>query len=174
MNKYKDLFFEVKNKSIFNKEYKNMKNFEDLKVGMKVTGKIKNVVDFGAFVDIGLHETGLIHISELSDEYVSDPMDVIKVGDVKEFTIIELDMDRKRISLSLKSDAASRGTSGSSSGSTGKKKIVVVKKGGASGTAGGTKSFDKGNRPAGQRRERQNYGSDDGYSYNPFAALLKK
>ncbi|MBE6353331.1 Tex family protein [Treponema sp.] len=153
---------------------KGVVNFEDLKVGMKVTGKIKNVVDFGAFVDIGLHETGLIHISELSDEYVSDPMDVIKVGDVKEFTIIELDMDRKRISLSLKSDAASRGTSGSSSGSTGKKKIVVVKKGGASGTAGGTKSFDKGNRPAGQRRERQNYGSDDGYSYNPFAALLKK
>ena len=153
---------------------KGVVNFEDLKVGMKVTGKIKNVVDFGAFVDIGLHETGLIHISELSDEYVSDPMDVIKVGDVKEFTIIELDMDRKRISLSLKSDAASRGTSGSSSGSTGKKKIVVVKKGSASGTAGGTKSFDKGNRPAGQRRERQNYGSDDGYSYNPFAALLKK
>ena len=153
---------------------KGVVNFEDLKVGMKVTGKIKNVVDFGAFVDIGLHETGLIHISELSDEYVSDPMDVIKVGDVKEFTIIELDMDRKRISLSLKSDAASRGTGGSASGSTGKKKIVVVKKGGASGAAGGTKSFDKGNRLAGQRRERQNYGSDDGYSYNPFAALLKK
>ncbi|MCR5217608.1 Tex-like N-terminal domain-containing protein [Treponema sp.] len=155
---------------------KGVVNFEDLKVGMKVTGKIKNVVDFGAFVDIGLHETGLIHISELSDDYVSDPMDVIKVGDVKDFTIIELDMDRKRISLSLKSDAASRGTSGASA-STGKKKIVVVKKAGAAGTGAASKgshSYDKGSRPAGQRRERQNFGSDDGYSYNPFAALLKK
>ncbi|MDE5797782.1 MAG: RNA-binding transcriptional accessory protein, partial [Treponemataceae bacterium] len=82
--------------------------FGDLTVGMKVTGKIKNVVDFGAFVDIGLHETALIHISELSDRFVSDPMDVIKVGDVKEFTIIALDTDRKRISLSLKSDAGQR------------------------------------------------------------------
>ncbi|MDE6718480.1 MAG: RNA-binding transcriptional accessory protein, partial [Treponemataceae bacterium] len=71
---------------------KGVVNFEDLKVGMKVTGKIRNVVDFGAFVDIGLHETGLIHISELSDNFVSDPMDVIKVGDVKDFTIIDLDM----------------------------------------------------------------------------------
>ena len=82
--------------------------FEDLKEGMKVTGKIRNVVDFGAFVDIGIHETGLIHVSELSDSFVSDPMEVVKVGDIKEFTIIGLDKDRRRISLSLKSDAASR------------------------------------------------------------------
>ena len=54
----------------------------------KVTGKIKNVVDFGAFVDIGLHETGLIHVSELSDSFVSDPMEVVKVGDIFEFTIL--------------------------------------------------------------------------------------
>lgn len=149
---------------------KGVVKFEDLKVGMKVTGKIRNVVDFGAFVDIGLHETGLIHISELSDDFVSDPMDVIKVGDVKEFTIIELDLDRKRISLSLKSDAASRGTSGVSSG-TGKKKIVVVKKNGsASGKISGEKrDVNRGN---GQRRERQNFGSDDGMRYNPFAVLL--
>ncbi|MDE6773739.1 MAG: RNA-binding transcriptional accessory protein, partial [Treponemataceae bacterium] len=110
--------------------------FGDLTVGMKVTGKIKNVVDFGAFVDIGLHETALIHISELSDRFVSDPMDVIKVGDVKEFTIIALDTDRKRISLSLKSDAGQR-LAGVSTGSApaekagaGRgKKVVVVKNG---------------------------------------------
>ena len=141
--------------------------FEDLKVGMKVTGKIRNVVDFGAFVDIGLHETGLIHISELSDSFVSDPMDVIKVGDVKEFTIIALDTDRRRISLSLKSDASSRlgsstGASTSASGTSGKKKVVVVRKGSASPKVA-TVSAD-----------RKPLGSDDGMYYNPFATLLKK
>ena len=144
---------------------KGVLNFEDLKVGMKVTGKIRNVVDFGAFVDIGLHETGLIHISELSDTFVSNPMDIIKVGDVKEFTIIDLDTIRKRISLSLKSDAASRGsTPAKSSDGVPKKRVVVIKKSGAS----------QAKPAAAKPRERQNYGSDDGYSYNPFAALLKK
>lgn len=154
---------------------KGVMAFEDLTVGMKVTGKIRNVVDFGAFVDIGLHETGLIHISELSDSFVSDPMDVIKVGDVKEFTIIDLDKDRKRISLSLKSDAASR--QGGSAGSAGaKKRVVVVRKGAEN--KDGKKSYadrPRSDRPReSQRREKQNFGSDDGMYYNPFAALLKK
>lgn len=135
--------------------------FEDLKVGMKVTGKIKNVVDFGAFVDIGLHETALIHVSELSDSFVSNPMDVIKVGDVKEFTIIDLDTDRKRISLSLKTGAKPK----SDGTSSGKKKVVVVKKGAVTG------KNDKGNRREFDKSAR---GSDDGTMYNPFAALLKR
>ena len=153
--------------------------FEDLKPGMKVTGKIRNVVDFGAFVDIGLHETGLIHVSELSDNFVKDPMEVVKVGDVHEFTILNLDMDRRRISLSLKSDAASRagtdekskvrGSSATGGTASGGKRVVVVKKGGA----GGTSSAPR--RDNGPRREKREYqGSDDGMMYNPFAALLKK
>lgn len=150
--------------------------FEDLKEGMKVTGKIRNVVDFGAFVDIGIHETGLIHVSELSDSFVSDPMEVVKVGDIKEFTIIGLDKDRRRISLSLKSDAASRigqvgmgGTKAATSSDGTKKRIVVVKKGGSA-PAQKTNSFNN------NRKEnvKQYSGSDDGMSYNPFAALLKK
>ena len=151
--------------------------FEDLKEGMKVTGKIRNVVDFGAFVDIGIHETGLIHVSELSDSFVSDPMEVVKVGDVKEFTIIGLDKDRRRISLSLKSDAASRigqvgmgGTKASSdSDGTAKKRVVVVKKGGSA-------PAQKPNSYNNNRKEnvKQYSGNDDGMSYNPFAALLKK
>ena len=154
---------------------KGVVQFEDLKEGMKVTGKIKNVVDFGAFVDIGLHETALIHVSELSDNFVSDPMEVVKVGDIFEFTIIGLDKDRKRISLSLKSDAANRigGNSAaakSSSEKTGeRRKVVVVKKGAKPDSAKNGQRNEK----FGQRSGR-NYGSDDGMSYNPFAALLKK
>lgn len=150
--------------------------FEDLKEGMKVTGKIRNVVDFGAFVDIGIHETGLIHVSELSDSFVSDPMEVVKVGDIKEFTIIGLDKDRRRISLSLKSDAASRigqvgmgGTKAATSSDGTKKRVVVVKKGGSA-------PVQKSNSFNNNRKEnvKQYSGSDDGMSYNPFAALLKK
>ena len=154
---------------------KGVVQFEDLKAGMKVTGKIKNVVDFGAFVDIGLHETGLIHVSELSDSFVKDPMEVCKVGDVHEFTIIGLDTDRRRISLSLKSDAASRAeTTGNASAAkpAGAKKIVVVKKG----AAGSKPKTDGNQKPHSENRggQRQYQGSDDGMSYNPFAALLKK
>lgn len=145
---------------------KGVLQFEDLKEGMKVTGKIKNVVDFGAFVDIGLHETGLIHISELSDSYVSDPMDVLKVGDVKEFRIIGLDTDRRRISLSLKSESAARTSQPRQGGaSEGGKKRVVVRKAGDKPKDG----FKKPDRP-----QRSYSGSDDGMTYNPFAALLKK
>ena len=153
---------------------KGVVKFEDLKVGMKVTGKIKNVVDFGAFVDIGLHETALIHISELSDSFVSDPMDVIKVGDIKDFTIIDLDKDRMRISLSLKSDAASRASGTENSSSGGKKKIVIVRKG-ASANAGhsGENKASAAKRGEKPHREKQNLGSNDGYSYNPFAAFMK-
>ena len=149
---------------------KGVVNFEDLTVGMKVTGKIKNVVDFGAFVDIGLHETALIHVSELSDNFVSDPMDVVKVGDVKEFTIIDLDKDRKRISLSLKSDAHTRlGQTNegkkpkATDGSAPRRKVVVVKKGGEKPREA---AF------AGSKRSNANRGSDDGLSYNPFAVFF--
>ena len=162
--------------------------FEDLKEGMKVTGKIKNVVDFGAFVDIGLHETGLVHLSELSDSFVENPMDVVKVGDVHEFTIIELDRDRRRIALSLKSDAASRaGTgqkssvrrdsprdgAGAGSGSGTGRRVVVVKKGGAAGNSGSQgRDRDNFRRDDNRRSQSYNSGSDDGMSYNPFAAFF--
>ncbi len=150
---------------------KGVVQFEDLKEGMKVTGKIRNVVDFGAFVDIGLHETGLIHISELSDEFVKNPMDVIKVGDIKEFTIIGLDTDRRRISLSLKSDAA-RSNKGkvqmkvtTDKSNPSGKKVVVVKK---------SSSYTKGdkNQNNNNNRNRNNNKNDDGMSYNPFAAYF--
>ncbi len=173
---------------------KGVMAFEDLREGMKVTGKIKNVVDFGAFVDLGIKETALLHISELSDTFVSDPMDVLKVGDIKECTIIGLDMDRRRISLSLKSDAMNRiGQGGAGSARTadsgdgerrvvravrpGEKRTVVVKKAGAPVGAGAGSNRPRNDRPArdNNRSYGGNYGgSDDGMSYNPFAALLNK
>ena len=151
--------------------------FEDLREGMKVTGKIRNVVDFGAFVDIGLHETGLVHLSELSDNFVENPMDVVKVGDVYEFTIIQLDKDRRRIGLSLKSDAASRAGTGQKSvsrkheqkngnASANGRRVVVVKKGEKNSAEVNANRDNK---------KRQNFnGSDDGMSYNPFATFFNK
>ncbi|MDR2510541.1 MAG: RNA-binding transcriptional accessory protein [Spirochaetaceae bacterium] len=142
--------------------------FEDLKEGMVVTGKVKNVVDFGAFVDLGIKETALIHVSELNDSFVKDPMDHIKVGDILDFKIIMLDTDRRRISLSRKSGGAGRGTaskqdtSKASSGvKQGGKRVVVVKKGGreAAGTGHSGQKFKA---------------DDDGTMYNPFADALKK
>ena len=170
---------------------KGVVQFEDLKEGMKVTGKIKNVVDFGAFVDIGLHETGLIHVSELSDNFVKDPMEVVKVGDVHEFTIISLDRDRRRISLSLKSDAANRigqnvtsaksGSTGNGEGGSTGRKVVIVRKGAGSNVGANrsngnfaNKRPQNGNGRAERSYDRSYAGSDDGMTYNPFAALLKK
>ena len=165
---------------------KGVVTFEDLKEGMKVTGKIKNVVDFGAFVDLGLKETALVHISELSDSFVSDPMDVVKVGDIKECTIIGLDQDRRRISLSLKSDAASRVGQGggrpvasAEGNSDGPRKVVRVVRVGVKSEGGSNRpSRPEAGRPNTRGQDRgdrtRTSGSDDGMSYNPFAALLKK
>ncbi len=75
---------------------------EDLKIDMLMTGTVRNVVDFGAFVDIGVKQDGLVHISELSDRFVKDPMDVVSVGDEVQVRIIDLDEKRGRISLSMK------------------------------------------------------------------------
>lgn len=75
---------------------------EDLKEDMILTGTVRNVVDFGAFVDIGVKQDGLIHISHLSNKYVKHPKEIVKVGDIVQVRILEIDIDRGRISLSMK------------------------------------------------------------------------
>ncbi len=75
----------------------------DLKAGMKLPGIVTNVTAFGAFVDIGVHQDGLVHISQLSDTFVKDAGDVVKVGQRVQATVLEVDLDRKRIALSMKS-----------------------------------------------------------------------
>ncbi|MBV4441480.1 Tex family protein [Clostridium tyrobutyricum] len=77
-------------------------DMNQLKPGMALTGTVRNVADFGAFVDIGVHQDGLVHISQLSDKFVKHPLDVVKVGDIVHVTVIEVDEKRKRIALSMK------------------------------------------------------------------------
>ena len=79
-------------------------SLEDLKVGMTMTGVVRNVVDFGAFVDIGVHQDGLVHISRLSDSFVKHPSDVVSVGDTVNVRVVEVDTKRKRIARSMKSE----------------------------------------------------------------------
>lgn len=80
-----------------------VERISDLETGMTLNGVVTNVANFGAFVDIGVHQDGLVHISHLSDSFVKDPRDVVKAGDIVKVRILEIDVDRKRISLSMKS-----------------------------------------------------------------------
>lgn len=77
-------------------------DINQLKPGMALTGTVRNVADFGAFVDIGVHQDGLVHISQLSDKFIKHPLDVVKVGDIVEVSVLEVDEKRNRISLSMK------------------------------------------------------------------------
>ena len=76
--------------------------FEDLKEGMVLNGTVRNVIDFGAFVDIGVKHDGLVHISELSENYVKNPSDVVSIGDIIKVKVIKIDNDRQKVSLSMK------------------------------------------------------------------------
>jgi uncharacterized protein len=75
---------------------------EDLKPGMKLPGIVTNVTAFGAFVDVGVHQDGLVHISQLSDSFVKNPADMVKVQQRVQVTVVEVDIERKRIALSMK------------------------------------------------------------------------
>jgi uncharacterized protein len=90
-----------------------IEKFEDVKAGMKLPGIVTNVTAFGAFIDIGVHQDGLVHISELSDRFVKDPSDVVKVHQKVNVTVLEVDTERKRIVLSMKSEKPAKPGSGS-------------------------------------------------------------
>ena len=83
-------------------------DMNDLKVGMKLAGIVTNITNFGAFVDIGVHQDGLVHTSQLADRFVANPNDVVKVSQRVEVTVKEVDVARKRISLSMKTEGADR------------------------------------------------------------------
>ena len=79
---------------------------KDLKPGMKLKGTVRNVIDFGAFVDIGVHEDGLVHISRMADRYIKHPLEVVSVGDIVDVTVLEVDEKKGRISLSMVEDGS--------------------------------------------------------------------
>ena len=81
---------------------RDIMGIEDLTVGMEVEGTVRNVIDFGAFIDIGVHQDGLVHVSEISDKYIHHPSDVLKVGQRVKAVIINLDVKKQRIGLSIK------------------------------------------------------------------------
>ncbi len=83
-------------------------DFADLKPGMVLKGTVRNVIDFGAFVDIGVHQDGLVHISELADKFVKHPLDVVKVGDIVDVRVLSVDAQKKKISLSMRKESRGR------------------------------------------------------------------
>ena len=77
-------------------------DIKDLKEGMELTGTVRNVIDFGAFVDIGVHQDGLVHISQICDKYLKHPSEVLKVGDIVKVKILSVDIKKNRISLTMR------------------------------------------------------------------------
>ena len=77
-------------------------DIKDLSEGLVLKGTVRNVIDFGAFVDIGIHEDGLVHISQMSDKFIKHPLEVVSVGDVVEVRVMSVDLQRKRIQLTMK------------------------------------------------------------------------
>ena len=79
-------------------------SMEDLKSGMELTGTVRNVIDFGAFVDIGVHQDGLVHISQITDKFIKHPSEALKVGDIVKVWVLSVDVAKKRISLTMRKD----------------------------------------------------------------------
>ncbi|NDK34055.1 Tex family protein [Rhodovulum sulfidophilum] len=140
----------------------------DLRPGMLLEGTVTNVAAFGAFVDIGVHQDGLVHVSQLADRFVQDPHEVVKAGDVVKVRVVEVDVPRKRIGLSMRKDggteAASRdGATGKGPGrATGVKGAQGNAPGKGTGKGSGQKPGQKSGRKPGQGTERQGPGGGKG------------
>jgi uncharacterized protein len=137
----------------------------DLKIGMSLEGVVTNVTAFGAFVDIGVHQDGLVHLSKLADRFIKDPSEVVKVGDKITVRVLEVDMERSRISLTARKDEAieNHGAAASPDG-----------RGFAKKRPGGNFA---GSRPSGDRPQNRQQGGAPGgekLTHNPFADLFRR
>ena len=77
-------------------------DMKDLKPGMILKGTVRNVIDFGVFVDIGVHQDGLVHISQITDRYIKHPLEAVSVGDIVDVQVLSVDVPKKRIALTMK------------------------------------------------------------------------
>ncbi|MCP4679053.1 MAG: RNA-binding transcriptional accessory protein [Deltaproteobacteria bacterium] len=128
----------------------DVQTMEDLNEGMELQGVVTNVTAFGAFVDVGVHQDGLVHISQLADRFVKDPAEIVSVGDKIKVRVLGVDLDRKRISLSAKSGAPAPRQPAAD-------------------------SDQRGRRPPRNRPKKNPHNQESNtFSYNPFADLLKK
>jgi uncharacterized protein len=135
----------------------DVRKLEDLVVGMFLEGVVTNVTAFGAFVDVGVHQDGLVHVSQLSDRFVKDPHQAVKVGDKLTVRVVEVDLARKRIALSARKDAAP--VAGG------------PRRDGAPPNASSPRRDQKGKGQGGPSVDRK---PGPAFSNNPFATLLKK
>ncbi len=134
----------------------DVEKLEDLQVGMLLEGVVTNVTAFGAFVDVGVHQDGLVHVSQLADRFVRDPSEVVKVGDKIKVRVLEVDLARRRIALSARSDAAR--PAGGENAPKGRSTAGPAPK-----SAG-----------AGAHKSAGTPGARDKFTNNPFAKLLKR
>lgn len=143
----------------------DVRKIEDLKVDMELEGVVTNVTDFGAFVDVGVHQDGLVHISQLADRFISDPREVVKVGQRIKVRVLDVDIDRTRISLSARSKDAGQRRSGGGRRPDNRDR------------QGGPKRGDS--PPPNNRGPKRGGGRDQqrgksGFGYTPFADILNK
>jgi protein Tex len=135
----------------------DVRSLEDLKPGMELEGVVTNVTAFGAFVDVGVHQDGLVHVSQLADRFVKDPSDVVKVGEKIKVRVLEVDLGRKRIALTAKKGAPPGGAP----------------------RPGPAQAGPQGARPGAQHRPQDGQrgkpgAAAEGFKNNPFADLLRK
>ena len=146
-----------------------VEKISDLKPGMKLEGQVTNVTNFGAFVDIGVHQDGLVHISQLADKFVKDPREVVKAGDIVDVRVVEVDVARKRIALTMRSGALD------TSASSGQQQQRPAGGGGSSRMSAAASSANSARSGGGARPVPGNGGSGSGGgAENAFAAALRR
>ncbi len=132
----------------------------DVKAGMRLEGVVTNVTDFGAFVDIGVHQDGLVHISQMADKFVKNPRDVVRAGDIVKVRVLEVIPERKRISLSMKSGREDE--------------VPAQEEAGRQGRGSHGKNGGKNGRSSGKTAGGTGHRREDSSPANPFAEAFKK
>jgi protein Tex len=140
----------------------DVRTLEDLQQGMELEGVVTNVTAFGAFVDVGVHQDGLVHVSQLADRFVRDPAEVVKVGDKIAVRVLEVDLERRRIALSARKDAVRQSSSSGAPKDVGRLSTPA------------RAPAAKGARQQGRAQPVERGGQRSSFQYNPFAKLGKK